>query len=1166
MRRAWLLMQYVCTSFAPSSALYKDMCAFLRFHSESRTWPVLGASEANRDIPLWCLDALKHTKMNGCRKSVLSRQEYFSIYFHRPCPLTVHFLGNVNRLEPDTEPVTSIVLGEANGRNAIFGDRPAVGDVYDGMCSLSCGEVATRVARRIGLQDASGWGLFHVAGEHDTWCRAMDYIGDILHQWETTASAVAPRLVFKKRLHRRSTEADPRLPANMLAVETFLQYTQAYHRVVQDAFPLEQHLALHLAALQMRIALGPYSALRPLSEDSYGPLEQCLPPSLINNENRPSCRSRHHWLELVVARYRDIGEHFCSVEAVQAEYLRVVRLAEYYRASIYLVQFAGFWALPAEVLVAIDETGLRLLHKTTKVCLKEMVWTDIKGLQATRQEFRLHLAPQALPQFERTLVFQTARAREIASLIASYGQIFETDETAPALGTGAVAAATPTLPLPTMSELDYLRELHRTRLQLVNRRVLREPMGGNTMRTSANKNTAVTSMRKLPTVRKLPGRQREEFMKQLEASLESPTRGVGDAALTMRDMEALFPPPFWGAQKSSLDQPLITYGLVEFNLGLDRLAMELFNSILMLSGLSPDGPGVASITACDSEAKRGTLIEKMILECINTPPMADELFLQLIKQSTEPQSTTAAQAVWQLLAIAMGCLRPCNSTVSHYLRVHLQGMAAQPGPWQRHAVYCLHLQAQSVGGRLHPPSMVEQKAAAQRQGPLVKVFLLNGQMQSYAVGPRTTVAELRLQITRRLGLQDVDMFGLFEVAGSEPLVLNELDTKTAVADHLWQWQAREAARAAPLPAGARAGSRGRRPTTEQLTRAAHGECVFVFKRSATVPYVRCPQDRVELDLALGQAMFEVAEGWYPLDTDSRLTFAALLCQLQLGDYNQFCMSTGYSTVAERFFDEQQEEFHSLLDNVMELHAELVGMTYQQAASALLLQCCQWAWFGASIIQVDQTYLWDWPQQLWMVLGDRGLALCHAGSLDPLKQASYVDVVTISPSPRNIMIVLESEAGRERFVLNTAQGHEIVRLWNHFRNQTVLRETERAQAQTELETAAGDLVPRALLAVKQRRQLRRGTSQYIPAPIRRNTNPLLELYATAEPLKVKTRNNSAAHVGPPALPQRTLLARKLEERRHSRRRRGFSHDWQSQSRRQSLNQTLEPRLYKKKKRK
>ena len=56
-----------------------------------------------------------------------------------------------------------------------------------------------------------------------------------------------------------------------------------------------------------------------------------------------------------------------------------------------------------------------------------------------------------------------------------------------------------------------------------------------------------------------------------------------------------------------------------------------------------------------------------------------------------------------------------------------------------------------------------------------------------------------------------------------------------------------------------------------------------------------------------------------------------------------------------------------MDDVVDLHMLLKGMTKQEAGLAFLKLCMQWKYYGSTIFPVEQTYKWDWPKVCQIIL-------------------------------------------------------------------------------------------------------------------------------------------------------------------------------------------------------
>jgi hypothetical protein len=67
-------------------------------------------------------------------------------------------------------------------------------------------------------------------------------------------------------------------------------------------------------------------------------------------------------------------------------------------------------------------------------------------------------------------------------------------------------------------------------------------------------------------------------------------------------------------------------------------------------------------------------LQSLLAKCIQTPVICDELYLQLIKMTTNNPEPDAYQsiAVWNVMSVAVGIVMPLSPLVFEYLSTHLK--------------------------------------------------------------------------------------------------------------------------------------------------------------------------------------------------------------------------------------------------------------------------------------------------------------------------------------------------------------------------------------------------------------------------------------------------------------------------------------------------------------
>jgi hypothetical protein len=117
-----------------------------------------------------------------------------------------------------------------------------------------------------------------------------------------------------------------------------------------------------------------------------------------------------------------------------------------------------------------------------------------------------------------------------------------------------------------------------------------------------------------------------------------------------------------------------------------------------------------------------TMLQLVINKCIEMPGLADELFMHLIKLTTEHPDADSKEvlSLWKFFSIAVGCVRPTTHEVQEYVKAHLKrasSLEAKPADHRvrkqesDHAKYCMKIFYRCVysDARKCPPSAEEMQ-------------------------------------------------------------------------------------------------------------------------------------------------------------------------------------------------------------------------------------------------------------------------------------------------------------------------------------------------------------------------------------------------------------------------------------------------------------------------
>ncbi|XP_074835289.1 pleckstrin homology domain-containing family H member 3 isoform X2 [Carettochelys insculpta] len=424
-------------------------------------------------------------------------------------------------------------------------------------------------------------------------------------------------------------------------------------------------------------------------------------------------------------------------------------------------------------------------------------------------------------------------------------------------------------------------------------------------------------------------------------------------------------------------------------------AVKLFNSLQQLE------------TARDPEP----LIQGILQTCLELQPLVDEIYCQLVKQTTEPPVPGAPGDLryWQLLT-CMSCTFLPSPPVLRYLRFHL-GRTEGAFPGSEMAAYGRFIGA-ALGKttvRECVPSLAEIAVLSRRQDMLCTVHCPGASACTVTVSSHTTAEEVARELVARLGLwQSPNVFALFEQSRHHE---RPVGRATLVADVLTSLA-------------------GEGATQDSVWR-------LCFKHYGFLDTENVPRDSLEFALLFERAHEMVIRGYVPASEDTLQSLAALRLQSLNSDFSTQApvprpeelfpaqalrsrlrapcpglprgpparlragllagaLPWGQAQAKQQAQREQKlrgrlrEESASVTAAILERWKLLQGMGRAEAMGAYLALVREWPGFGSTLFDVDfrASPEGSCPQRLWLGVGAKAVSLYKPGEAEPLDSFCY----------------------------------------------------------------------------------------------------------------------------------------------------------------------------------
>uniref|UniRef100_A0A673FSN4 Pleckstrin homology domain-containing family H member 2-like n=1 Tax=Sinocyclocheilus rhinocerous TaxID=307959 RepID=A0A673FSN4_9TELE len=401
--------------------------------------------------------------------------------------------------------------------------------------------------------------------------------------------------------------------------------------------------------------------------------------------------------------------------------------------------------------------------------------------------------------------------------------------------------------------------------------------------------------------------------------------------------------------KEGLSSPLTTLP----SQALQTEAIKLFKTCQLFLNVAIDTPAI------DYHV---TLAQCALQVCLTHPELQNEIYCQLIKQTRKGQPHGPPEPLqgWQFLALCVGLFLP-TPFILWYLQVHLKRHGDSRTEVGKHAIYCQRSleRTQQKGDRQARSSRMEILSILLRNPyhhslPFsVPVHFINNTYQVVSFDASTTVEEFQSQLNQDTGMRKTGQSG-FSLYSDDPTgkdLEHCLQGHLKICDIISKWEQASKEQHAGKSENAR---------TVKLT---------YKNRLHFSQQMRGETERERLLLAY-QTNEEITAGHFPVNKELALEMAALLAQVEFGDFERPFSSPGGSGAAqtksnqtlkqvlERFYPKHyrhtciEEQIRLLLQRLSTRWASLRGRSSSECIRIYLTVARKWSFFGAKLFEAE----------------------------------------------------------------------------------------------------------------------------------------------------------------------------------------------------------------------
>uniref|UniRef100_A0A8C4EIV1 Pleckstrin homology domain containing, family H (with MyTH4 domain) member 2 n=1 Tax=Dicentrarchus labrax TaxID=13489 RepID=A0A8C4EIV1_DICLA len=452
--------------------------------------------------------------------------------------------------------------------------------------------------------------------------------------------------------------------------------------------------------------------------------------------------------------------------------------------------------------------------------------------------------------------------------------------------------------------------------------------------------------------------------------------------------------------KEALTSPLTTLP----SQALQTEAVKLFKTCQLFINVAIDAPAIDYHVS---------LAQSALQVCLAHPELQNEFFCQLIKQTRrrQPHGHPGPLQGWQFLALCVGLFLPQHPFL-WLLQVHLNRHADSRTEVGKYAIYCQRSmeRTQQKGERQARPSRMEILSILLRNPyhhslPFsVPVHFLNSTYQVVSFDASTTVDEFQCRLNQDTGMRKTGLSG-FSLYTDDPTgreLEHCLQGGIKICDIISKWEL-----------ASKEQHTGKSENTRTVRLTYKNRLYFSLQ-------VRGESERERLLLAY-QTNEAIVAGHFPVNKELALEMAALLAQVEFGDFERPFSAPGSAPtksnqtlkqVLERFYPKHyrrttsEEQLRQLLQRLSARWASLRGRSSPECVRIYLTVARKWPFFGAKLFEAEV----EQRVRVWLAVHEDGISVLEHNSVKPLVSHPYKNLMTFGGCKQDFMLVVGQSIG------------------------------------------------------------------------------------------------------------------------------------------------------------
>uniref|UniRef100_A0A8C5PA12 Pleckstrin homology, MyTH4 and FERM domain containing H2 n=1 Tax=Leptobrachium leishanense TaxID=445787 RepID=A0A8C5PA12_9ANUR len=439
-------------------------------------------------------------------------------------------------------------------------------------------------------------------------------------------------------------------------------------------------------------------------------------------------------------------------------------------------------------------------------------------------------------------------------------------------------------------------------------------------------------------------------------------------------------------------------------------AIKLFKTCQLFLNAAIDSPAIDYHVS---------LAQSVLQVCLTHPELQNEIFCQLIKQTRhrQPQSQPSPIQGWQLLAVCVGLFLPQHPYI-WLLKLFLKKHADIRTEAGKYAIYCQRCveRTQQNGDRKAKPSRMEILSILLRNPyhhslPFsIPVHFMNGTYQVVGFDASTTVEEFLCTLNQDIGMRKPAQsgFALFSDDPSGKDFEHCLQGNIKVCDIISKWEQ---------------ASKEQHPGKCDGTRTVR----LTYKnRLSFSMQVRGETEREKL-LLMYQTNDKIINGMFPVNKELALELAALLAQVEIGDFEKPPQAAGQlksnqaiKQALEKFYPKRyrndctEEQLRQLQQQLAARWLALRGHSGSDCVRIYFTVARKWSFFGATLFAAKPVPPATYEGSIvWLAVHEDGISVLEYYSMRLLFTYVHRSLMTFGGHRDEFMLVVNNAHTKEK---------------------------------------------------------------------------------------------------------------------------------------------------------